>query len=187
MTKTTSFVEPYPCRLFLIATLALSNIPLLTLGDSPELAINKNNFTLSQTQRDQAQERIAADVRFLAADDMRGRGPGTGGLDRAADFIAQRWQSFSLDTTLFQGTPFQIFTIPGAVDTSKPEKNRLKIVFDETQTEELQLDHDFRPMSLGANRRFEGSLAFVGYGITSNDDRLHTMTTRDWMYVAKLS
>jgi len=122
--------------------------------------------------RSEAQERMAADVRFLSSDEMRGRGPGTGGLDRAADFIAQRWQEQALDTELFDGSPFQTFTIPGTVEASKPERNRLRTTFGDGEVEDLELDRDFRPLSLGSSGRFEGPLIFVGYGITANEKGL---------------
>lgn len=115
---------------------------------------------------------MAADVQFLSSDEMRGRGPGTGGLDLAADFIAQRWQEQALDTKLFDGSPFQTFTIPGTVEASKPERNRLRTIFGSGEVEDLELDHDFRPMSLGSSGRFEGPLVFVGYGITANEKGL---------------
>jgi hypothetical protein len=119
-----------------------------------------------------AQARLAADVRFLSSDEMRGRGPGTGGLDRAADFIARRWQELSLDTGLFDGSPFQTFTIPGTVEASKPERNRLRTTFANGEVVHLELDRDFRPLSLGASGRFAGPLVFVGYGISANEKNL---------------
>ncbi|MDZ4849104.1 MAG: M28 family peptidase [Pirellulaceae bacterium] len=120
-----------------------------------------------------AQARIASDVEFLSADEMRGRGPGTGGLDRAADFIAQRWKDLSLNTELFDGSPFQNFTIPGSIEASKPDKNRLRWRFGESEASDLTLDRDFRPLSLGSSGSFSGPLVFVGYGISANEKNLH--------------
>jgi hypothetical protein len=120
------------------------------------------------------EERLKADVRFLASDDMRGRGPGTGGLDRAAEYIAQRFRDLGLQTDLFNDSPFQEFTVPGEVQASKPEKNRLQFTQTGAPPRTLTIDGEFRPMSLGANQMFSGPLAFVGYGIAAKG--------QDWAY-----
>jgi hypothetical protein len=121
-----------------------------------------------------ARQRLSADLSFLASDEMRGRAPGTGGLERAADFIAQRWQSLGLETQLFHDSPFQEFNIPGVVEASPPEKNFFRCSQSPTESLDLLLDRDFRPLSLGANANFAGAAAFVGYGITA--------TQGDWHY-----
>lgn len=133
-----------------------------------------------------AEQRIAADLRFLASDDMRGRGPGTDGLDRAAEYIAERWKSLGLDTNIFGELPFQPFKIPGSVSVADPLTNTLRIIVDgdesndkavnesadnalATRVGDLRLDEDFRPLSLGGNQAFQGDLCFVGYGITARE------------------
>ncbi len=142
-------------------------------AESPELNRSPVVPALSEIDRSESQERMAADVQFLSSDEMRGRGPGTGGLERAADFIARRWQEQALDTQLFDGSPFQTFTIPGTMEASKPERNRLRTTFGSGEVEDLELDRDFRPLSLGSSGRFEGPLVFVGYGISANEKGLH--------------
>lgn len=56
-----------------------------------------------------ADKRIAADIEFLASDAMQGRGIGTEGLDRAAEFLAKRFAELGLKTDLAGGGPFQTF------------------------------------------------------------------------------
>ncbi len=141
-------------------------------ADSPEAILSKNYPMTGEFDSSEVQKRLAADVQFLSADEMRGRGPGTGGLDRAADFIAQRWESLALNTHLFEGSPFQMFTIPGSVEASKPERNRLRWTFNQQESVALELDRDFRPISLGGNGVFQGPLVFVGYGISAKDKNL---------------
>lgn len=155
--------------LYLLALLAGSD---KLLAESPEVKRRVVDPVLSPIDRTDAQERMAADVQFLSSDEMRGRGPGTGGLDRAADFIVRRWQDQALDTALFEGSAFQTFTIPGSVEASKPERNRVRTTFRGDESEDLQLDRDFRPLSLGASGHFQGPLVFVGYGITADDKKL---------------
>jgi hypothetical protein len=127
----------------------------------------------------EAEARLAADVRFLAADDMRGRGPGTGGLERAAEFIADRWRGLGLETRIFNDSPFQEFQFPGEIKVTKPDRNKLawlpKIAGEKSASHgssnafgpALQLEEDFRPMSVGASVKFDAPLAFAGYGITA--------------------
>ena len=126
----------------------------------------------------EAEQRIAIDLRFLASDEMRGRGPGTGGLERAAGYIAERWQALGLDTKIFGEQPFQPFNIPGSVSVATPQTNVLRIIDEGSSpddavaasVEDLHLDEDFRPLSLDGNQAFQGPLCFVGYGITANEN-----------------
>jgi acetylornithine deacetylase/succinyl-diaminopimelate desuccinylase-like protein len=147
-------------------SLLLLLVPHCVLAESP--VFTERTSTAQSELALKTEERLAADLRFLASDDMRGRGPGTGGLEKAADFIAQRWQSLGLQTQIFNDSPFQEFTIPGETQASKPEKNRLQWKIDEQLESSLVLNQDFRPVSIGANASFNASLAFVGYGISNN-------------------
>ena len=56
-------------------------------------------------------KRLSDDVRFLSDDAREGRGPGTKGIDAAADFIAERFARSGLKTDLWNGGPFQKFKI----------------------------------------------------------------------------
>jgi hypothetical protein len=53
--------------------------------------------------------RLKQTVEYLASDELQGRGPGTEGIDRAADYIAKRMSKSGLKTDLFQGSPYQYF------------------------------------------------------------------------------
>jgi hypothetical protein len=138
-----------------------------TIGD----AVDSSKIDLESEQR------IASDLRFLASDEMRGRGPETDGLERAAEHIAERWQSLGLDTKIFGDQPFQSFSIPGSVSFADPQTNSLRIMDEGLQPNSavqasvtsLRLKEDFNPLSLGGNQAFQGPLCFVGYGITTNE------------------
>ncbi len=54
--------------------------------------------------------RLLKSVRYLASDDLEGRGIGTQGLDLAADFVAGEFKSAGLDTSLVSGSPFQVLS-----------------------------------------------------------------------------
>ena len=50
--------------------------------------------------------RLRERVGYLASDALEGRGVGTAGLDKAADYIAGEFKRIGLKTNLFDGTPF---------------------------------------------------------------------------------
>jgi hypothetical protein len=116
--------------------------------------------------------RIADDVKYLASDELAGRGVGTPGIDLAAEHIAEAFRDVGLKTDLFDGTPFQRFEIPAGVELGPTKKNRLVLIGppsgDETPGEraELVLGDDFTPLAIGANADFDAPVVFVGYGVS---------------------
>lgn len=113
-----------------------------------------------------AVSRLAADVMYLASDELAGRDVGSPGIAQAGEFIAQRFQQLGLVTDIFDGSPYQEFTIPGPATLGPREQNRL--VFEGPQEiSELPLDQQFTPISLGSSGSFAGDVVFVGYGITA--------------------
>ena len=58
------------------------------------------------------ERRLADSARYLASDELEGRGVGTKGLDLAAEYIAAQFVQAGLKTELFDGTPFQTFVMP---------------------------------------------------------------------------
>jgi Tol biopolymer transport system component len=96
--------------------------------------------------------RFEADVRALAADDMEGRGLGTRGLRRAADYLERRLRGLGLRPG-FGGQYRQRFQIKTGV--SPAEGNRLSSV----------ALRDWTPLGMSSSGAFAGELVFVGYGI----------------------
>src|SRR5437588_8924052 len=58
-----------------------------------------------------AEQRMKRDITFLASDECEGRGPGTKGIDRAADYIADQFKKAGLKPAGPKGGYFQPFTI----------------------------------------------------------------------------
>ena len=112
-------------------------------------------------------------VKVLAADEMEGRGVGTRGLDMAAEYIAEQFREIGLKTDLFDGTPFQMFTIGGDPQLGPVEDNSLVIQGpkqdDADQKKVLRVREDFEPMAIGGSGEVTAPLVFVGYGITAKD------------------
>lgn len=118
--------------------------------------------------------RLSASVGYLASDDLEGRGIGSAGLDRAAQYIAEQFAALGLKTDLYQNTPYQAFSMrtgaelgpvnaaalvaPPPNDLARPERIDLK------------LKDDYTPLSLGGSGKIDLPLVFVGYGITAPDE-----------------
>jgi len=97
---------------------------------------------------------------YLASDELEGRGAGTRGLDRAAEYIATRFERAGLLAPASDSGYFQPFSLSTAVRVDP--QTYLSVGF-----EHATLDDDFRPLSFSALQAFAGEVVFVGYGISS--------------------
>ena len=121
-----------------------------------------------------AENRLTSSVQYLASDELEGRGVGTKGLDLAADYIAEQFHQIGLKTDLFDGTPFQKFTIPLAPKLEGDDQNTLSLLApgaaknsDQSARIDLKLNTDFSPQSIGGSSKFDLPVVFAGYGITA--------------------
>ncbi|HYU41521.1 MAG TPA: M28 family peptidase [Vicinamibacteria bacterium] len=96
--------------------------------------------------------RFARDVAVLASDEMEGRGLGTAGLGRAADWIEKRVREIGLPPAFPDGYR-QGFEVKTGV--ALEAGNVLEGVASEAWT----------PLGMSSSGAFAGELAFVGYGI----------------------
>ena len=116
----------------------------------------------------ESEARLRDNVTYLASDALEGRGVGTEGLNKAADFLARKFAELGLKTDLFDGTPFQNFEIVVSAEMGPAEKNRLALAGPERRIE-LKLGENFTPLATGGTARFEAPLVFAGYGITAKN------------------
>ncbi len=133
----------------------------------------KNEAAKSETSsvEGSTEQRLAEAIRFISSDDLEGRGVGTAGLDKAADYIAKQYAEMGLKTDRFDGKAFQNFKITRSSDQGPKEKNHVSLVGPKDdqglpQKIELVLDTDFTPLAVGGSGKFDLPLVFVGYGIT---------------------
>jgi hypothetical protein len=121
------------------------------------------------------EKRLGNAVRYLASDQLEGRGVGTKGLDLAAEFIARQFAEAGLKTQLSERGPFQEFTFNLAPELGK--ENRLALVGpplksgQKPQTIDLTVGKDFLPLAASGVASFDRPLAFVGYGITAKAEK----------------
>lgn len=120
----------------------------------------------------ESESRLSSDVNYLAADAQEGRGIGTDGLNRAAEFIAEQFAAAGLETKLYDGAPFQRFSM--RVGARLGEGNKLsfsRAAVEGAAAEAIDVAaSDFTPLALGGSAEFDLPVVFAGYGITSKDD-----------------
>ena len=120
-------------------------------------------------------QRLETHIRYLASDELKGRGIGTAELDQAADYIREQFAKAGLQTAIYDQGPFQFINLPGRVTIGAPEKNTLAFTVKAVNAEEpsqsnrtdLLLNQDFRPLAIGGSNQINAPLVFAGYGITA--------------------
>jgi hypothetical protein len=118
---------------------------------------------------------IAADallqhVRFLASDDLKGRGNGTQGLDRAADYIAATFRNAGLEPGGRNGGWYQSFELVAGLKVGR--RNQLTIDYG-GQRISLALGAGYYPLGAPANENpavastdlEDLPVVFAGYGL----------------------
>ncbi len=108
-------------------------------------------------------ERYIGDVKYLASPELKGRGTGAPGLEKAADYIERQFRGLKLqpvfETQFAQAFPVTTNARPG------PD-NRFAVVINGGK-KTLKVDSDFRPFNFSGSGVFSGALVFAGYGITA--------------------
>jgi Peptidase family M28/PDZ domain/PA domain len=114
--------------------------------------------------------RIDQDLRFLASDELEGRGVGTEGLNSAAKLIADRFKEFGLRTDLINGQPFQTFELTtGSVETGTSMIGFSVPNEPDNQIRSFEANKEFVVGSFGGAGKFQGEVVFAGYGIDAPD------------------
>src|SRR5262245_49722176 len=128
---------------------------LLTLFGACALANNE-----------ESEARMRRDVTYLASDECEGRGPGTKGIDLAAEYIADQFKKAGLKPGGPGGSYFQPFTIP--TGASKLEgKGGLRLTGPREQQIELQPGVHFEVTGGSGGGTVTGPLVFAGFGVTA--------------------
>jgi hypothetical protein len=139
----------------------------LVFGSVAAVASEENAAAASES-------RLAESVKYLASDELEGRGLLTQGIHKAAEYIAAEFRGIGLATDLFDGTPFQKFAVTTNAQLGPTEQNRLALVAAGEKDAngagrrvELKLAKDFTPLAIGGSAAFDAPIVFVGYGITA--------------------
>src|SRR5438128_532782 len=110
-------------------------------------------------------ERMRTDLTFLASAECEGRGPGTAGIDKAADYIAEEFRKAGLKGAMPDGSFFQPFTIKGAARLAKDVE--LSLAGEGFGSMALKLNSSFNPMPETGAGTVDAPIVFAGYGISS--------------------
>lgn len=110
-----------------------------------------------------AGDAIAKHVRFLASDELTGRGVDTPGIKLARDYIAREFASYGLRPGGDNNTYFQSFEAATGVTIKQPTAMALG------GDAPLALNEQWTPLGLSASGSVAADLVFAGYGITAKD------------------
>src|SRR4051812_12104465 len=147
-------------RLLFLATACLSLVvaPLACNSRRPAVGVR----ALLPATPATAPTAVSADVNarevlsYLASDELEGRGIGSTGLNRAADYIAQQFTRVGLRQVPGVGGPFQSFEMTTA--TAVGAKTSLR-----SGDRAFKLNDEFSPLGFSGEGTFHGGVAFVGY------------------------
>ncbi len=104
-------------------------------------------------------------VKFLASDELGGRRPGTPGIERAAQYIADQFAKAGLKPAGDDGTWFQAFRVWNGKKIVDADA-RLEIAGVEHA---MQVKQDWIPLPFSETARVDGPLAFAGFGIAADE------------------
>ncbi len=120
--------------------------------------------------REQIVERVGEDIRYFASDELEGRGVETKGIRLAADRILEVYRKHGLKPGMPDGTYQQPFDITvGKTDVTAD--TNVVLTDAEGKTIQLKVGTDFQAIRRGHNGQGTGGLVFIGYGISSEEDK----------------
>jgi hypothetical protein len=128
--------------------------------------------------------RLREEVGFLSSDALEGRGADTAGIQKAAEYLAAKFQEIGLNTQLFENQPYQKFAVSLGAEMGPKESNRLVLAGPpaadgKSNVVELKLGEQFTPLALGGTGKIEAPLVFVGYGISAPESQYDDYTGLD--------
>ncbi len=116
----------------------------------------------------EAKARLLEDVKYLASDELEGRGVGTNGLTVAGGFVRDQFAKAGLAVDRSAGGAFQKFELTTGAKLTEP--NSLQFLGPNNETIELKMGEDFEVCSFAGTGPFDAEVVFCGYGVESKDD-----------------
>jgi len=108
-------------------------------------------------------EAILKHARYLASDELMGRGVDTPGLAKARDYIVEEFRRYGLAPGGAGGAYVQGLEVVSGVKARDPS------AFAFGDAPNLRLNEDWIPLGLSSSGAVAGEVVFVGYGITAKD------------------
>lgn len=113
------------------------------------------------------ENRILADLKFLAGDQCEGRGIFTQGIHRAADYLAAELRRLGLNPISDQNGYFQPFRVVGQAKLGPTQ--RLLLHGPQGQRLDLERGKHYQVVGFGSSGRIQGEVVFAGFGVTTTD------------------
>ncbi|MBN2445777.1 MAG: M28 family peptidase [Phycisphaerae bacterium] len=139
-----------------IAGLAVAAVLLAVVAAQAESAEARPSFD---------PDAYMAHVRFLANDELGGRGTGSAGNDRAAEYIAEQLRLVGCQPGGDDGTFFQYFP---TYETNQLDREAASFEIEGVERE-WPVGTDWTPLPFTQPGPIEGPVAFAGYGIQTRD------------------
>jgi len=117
-------------------------------------------------------EAYRSHIALLASDALEGRGIGTEGIEKAADYIAGQFKQSGLKPGGVDGTWFQPFEL----DIWRRIGDKTALEYQDAKGRSsgkftpLAVKEEFTLLPMTGMDKFSGELAFVGYGITNDEE-----------------
>ena len=144
----------YPAVFMVAALVGLSTLYLNSLTAVPAVR------SAAQIVADLSASRYFDHVKYLARDEMKGRGDGTPELDKAAEYIASQFRLWGLRPMGDNNTYFQKFEVTTGAAVGPHNEVELNGA-------RLKINDDFVPIVFSNSADVTGPLVFAGYGITA--------------------
>jgi acetylornithine deacetylase/succinyl-diaminopimelate desuccinylase-like protein len=160
------------CRFVVSFALAASIMSARGGGASCARAVESPEDGAAGRPAADADARLREAVGWLAAPEREGRGPGTAGIDQAAEWMAHRFDELGLRTRIVGEEPYQPFAMTLEATLGPADRNTAAIVGPPgedgmPQVIPLELGKDFTPLAAGGSGAFDLPLVFGGFGITA--------------------
>ncbi len=158
----------FVCAVFSAASiLCASGIPVR----SDEIEKKEISTAEPLSENAHVRQRLRESVEFLSSAELEGRGPGSRGIETAAEWVAKEFAAIGLSTQILDNGPFQPFTMTLETKLGEQKENTAELVGPADGGGEkiipLVLSSDWTPLAAGGSGAFEIPLAFAGYGITA--------------------
>jgi hypothetical protein len=127
------------------------------------LLVAFSGWTLEVPGLQPSADAIKNHARYLASDELTGRGVDTPGIILARDYIAREFAQYGLVPGGDDGTYFQNFEVATGVTVKQPSVLALD------GGAPLPLNEAWAPLGLSGSGTVEGELVFAGYGITASE------------------
>jgi hypothetical protein len=112
---------------------------------------------------------LLAHVRKLASDDLEGRGAGTGGEAKAAEYVAGEFARLGLEPFAPGGGAFQTVKMQGAFKALPTCRLELEGEGQGARPLGLSLEREWMPLSASADGEVTADVVFAGYGIRASE------------------